>query len=285
MIYLFPQIKDTVPFFLQREVIANVDTIPENQFLAYEFLPLDSSKLLYDFELFNYETVFTGLPALVRPFVEQHGSALFLVFAILFVLSSLIFIESGRALFGNLRYIFTFGNRTEDIYGEQITTSDVWGHLFFILQTIVVFSILFFDLTIKHSPMVLEVNESLILFSFIMGAVFLFLFIKYVVYRIMGAVFSDSSTNILLDTYLWIVYLTGILGFLPILLFIYIDELKLYALILICAIFIVSRIIIIAKSYFLFVNSHIGILYYFVYLCAVEIMPYLLVYKAISFII
>ena len=282
---MFPQIKDTVPFFLQREVVANVDTIPTNEFLSYEFLPLDSSKLLYDLELFNHETVFTGLPALIRPFVEQYGSVLFLVFAILFVLSSLVFIESGRALFSNLRYIFTFGNRTDEIYGEQITTSDVWGHLFFILQTIVVLSILFFDLTLKHSFLVLEVNEYLILFTLIMGAIFLFICIKYIVYRIIGAVFFDSKTNVLLDTYLWIVYLTGILSFLPLLLYIYIDEIRPYALILICAIFITGRIVVFAKSYSLFVKSQIGNLYYYVYLCGVEVMPYLLVYKAISFII
>ena len=282
---MFPQIKDTVPFFLQREVISSVDTIPVNEFLAYEFLPLDSSKLLYDLESFNHETVFTGLPALVRPFVEQYGSALFLVFTILFVLSSLIFIESGRALFGNFRYIFTFGNRTDDLYGEQITTSDAWGHLFFIFQTIVVSSILFFDLTLKHSPLVLEVNEYLILFTLIMGAVFLFIFIKYVVYRIIGAIFSDSKKSVIIDTYLWIVYLTGILSFLPLLLYIYIDEIRLYAIILIFAIFIIGRIIIIVKTYSLFVKAHIGFLYYFVYLCGVEIMPYLLVCKAISFII
>lgn len=282
---MFSQIKDTIPFFLQREVEAPVDTIPVNEFLAYEFLSLDSSKLLYDVEAFNHETLFTGLPALARPFVEQYGSSLFLLFAVLFVLSSLVFRESGRALFSNLRYIFTFSSRADNLYNEQITTSDVWGHMFFIFQTIVVSTILFFHLTLKHSSLLLEFQQYLILFALIMGAVFLFIFIKYTVYKLIGAVFSETKTNVLLDTYLWIIYLIGILSFLPLLLFIYIEEVKLYALLLILVIFLAGRFIIIAKGYTLFVKSHIGNLYFIVYLCGVEIMPYFLVYKVISFMI
>ena len=285
MIRLFPQAVDSVPFFLQKEVVASIDTIPKNEFLSYQFLPLDSSKLLYNVEAFNHEAVYTGLHAVVRPFMEQYGSLLFLVFALFFIISSFIYRSSGRTLFNNFGYIFTLGNRNKNLYNEQITTSDVWGHVFLVFQTIVFYSILFFALTLQHSELFLQETEYLFLFGQIMVAIFIFMFLRYVVYRVIGAVFFDERTNGLLDTYLWVVYLTGILSFIPLLLYIYIPEIKLSALIVMFAIFIIGRFTVFIKGYTLFNKSHIGVLYYFVYLCGVEIMPYFLVFKAISFMI
>lgn len=283
MLQLLPQRIDSIPFYLNKEIIAPVDTMPTNEFLSYQFLPLDESMLSYNLEAFNHEALFLGLPALVRPFMQQHGSNLFLVFVLFFVLTSFIFIKSGRALFSNFGYIFTLGSRNKNLFNEQITTSDVWGHVFFIFQTIVFYSILFFDLTVQHADLYLQGYQYLLLFTQIIGAVFIFMFLRYMVYKLVGAVFLDTRTNDILDSYLWIVYLTGILSFFPLLIYIYIPEVKLYALILIFAIFIVGRITVFIKTYTLFDKSHIGVLYFFVYLCGVEIMPYFLVYKAINF--
>ena len=85
MINLLSQNTDSIPFVLRKEVIAIVDTIPANDFLSYQYLPLDSSKLFYDIDAINKEVVFFGLEALVRPFMQQFGSVLFLVFTLLFV--------------------------------------------------------------------------------------------------------------------------------------------------------------------------------------------------------
>ena len=280
-----PQVTDSIPFFLQKEVAASMDTIPKNEFLSYQFLPLDSSELLYNVDAFSVDAVYSGLNAVTRSFIQQNGSILFLVFTLFLIISSLIFRKSGKALFSDFGYIFTLGSRNKNLYNEQITTSDVWGHVFFILQTIVLYSILFFTLTLQHSDMLLEGTEYLILFGQIMGAISIFILLRYIVYRVIGAVFFDERTNGLLDTYLWIIYLTGIVSFIPLLLYIYIPEVRLLALIVMFVVFVVGRFTVFIKGYSLFNKSHIGVLYYFVYLCGVEIMPYFLVFKAISFMI
>ncbi len=276
---------DSIPFFLKKEAIVSIDTKPANEFLSYQFLPLDSSKLFYNVDVFNYEAVFEGMPAIVRPFIQQFGSILFLVFTILFVLGALTFRQSGRSLFSNFGYTFTLGGRNKTLYNEQLTTSDVWSHIFFVFQTIVFCSILFFDLTLRHANLQLHGNEYLFLFAQIMGAIFVFMFLRYVVYKVLGAIFLDTRTNIFLDTYSWVVYLTGIISFIPLLLYFYISEIRTYMLFVLFAVFVFGRIAVSVRSYALFVKSHIGILYFFVYLCGVEIMPYFLVYKAISFMI
>ena len=285
MIYLLPQNSDSIPFFLKKEVFtAPIDTVPANEFLSYQFLPLDSLNLSYNVDAFNHEAIFAGLPAMVRPFMEQYESTLFLIFTFCFVLTALIFRRSGRALVSSFGFLFTAGNRNKNLLNQSVTTSDAWGQMFFIFQTLLLYSILFFDLALKETAPFSLANEYFQLFALIFAALFLFMFSKYIVYRVMGTIFIDSISNNIINVYLWIIYLSGILSFIPLAAYIYIPEVKIFALILIFAVFLLGRIIVFIKAYSLFVKSHIGILYFFVYLCGVEIMPYFLMYKAIMFI-
>lgn len=280
-----PQKPDSIPFFLKKEVLAvPVDTASVNEFLSYQFLPLDSLNLSYKVDAFNHEAVFAGLPALVRPFMEQYGSILFLLFTFCFVLTALIFKRNGRALASSFEFIFTVGNRNKNLLERSVTTSDAWGQIFFIFQTLILYSILFFDLTLKKTTAFSLTIEYYQLFALIFAALLLFMFSKYIMYRVVRAVFIDTKSNDLINVYLWIIYLSGILSFIPLVAYIYIPEVKLYALILILGVFILGRIIVFIKVYSLFVKSHIDILYYFVYLCGIEIMPYFLIYKAFIFI-
>lgn len=284
MINTFLNATDSIPSFLQREVVVPMDTVPANEFLSHQFLPLDSSNVMFNVEAFNPEVLFSGLPSLARSFMLQQGSTIFLLFTLCFVLSALVFRNSGRALVSNFGYIFTLGSPNKHLYSEQVTISDVWGHIFLIFQTLFIYAILFFTITLQQSDLFFTLNDHLVLFAQILMATSLFVFIKLGLYKMIGAIFTDSKTDVLTDVYLWIVYLSGILSFIPILAYLYIQEVKLYALILIIAVFLIGRIIVILKSYTLFAKSHIGILYFFVYLCGLEVMPYLLLYKAVTFI-
>ena len=278
---MLPQYTDTIPFFLQKEVAVIADSVPENEFLSYQFLQLDSSKVFYDVDALGNTIFSSGLEGIARPFMQQFGSVLFLIFAFIFVLFALTFKTNGRELFSNFGYIFSFGSRNKNFYSKQITTADVWTNLFWIFQAFVIYSILFFDLTLKHSSFFSSAQDYLVLFSQIFVVISLFVLGKYIFYKFMEGVFSDSKTNDLIDVYLWIIYLTGILSFIPIVAYFYIPEVKSYVLFFLLAVFILGRLTVITKSYTFFIKSHIGILYFFVYLCAVEIMPYLLLYKAI----
>lgn len=281
MINLLSQHPDTIPLMLKPPVVASVDSIPELDIVSYQYLPLDSSKVFYNIDAIDQHAVFSGLEGLVRPFTQQFSSVLFLAFTVLFVLLAVVFKQNGRALFSNIGYIFTVGKRNKNSYGQQVTTSDVWSNLFFIFQTFVLYSILFFNLALNHSHLFYSGSDYLVLFWLIFAVIALFVLAKYVFYLFMGALFSNSKTNPLVSVYLWIIYLTGILSFIPIVAYIYIPEVRMYVLFFLFAIFIAARIAVFTKSYIFFIKSHIGSLYFFVYLCGVEILPYFLLYKAI----
>jgi len=272
---------NSIPFFLKKEVITSIDSISENEFTSYQFLPLDSTNAFYNINAFNGESFFSGLPVIARSFMHQHGSLVFLIFTICFILSSIILSNSRRTLFNNFPSILTLSNQNNKIYKEQITTSEVWGHIFFLLQTVIVYSILFFDITLNQSTLSFHSYEYLLLFASLNVGILLFIFLKFIVYKMLMAIFSNTQSNNLIDDYLSVIYQTGIFSFFPIFLFIYIDEVKMHALFFIILIFVLGRLILFSKTHSFFIKSHIGFLYFFVYLCGIEIMPYFLVYKAI----
>lgn len=272
---------DSIPFVLKKEAVANIDTIPANDFYSYEYLPIDSSKLFYDIDRIGQEVFFSGLEGVTRPFIQQIGGVLFLVFTILFVFGAIVFKNSGLSHFTGIRNIFSFDNSKKQTNNQPITVTDAWSKLFYVFQTYLIFSIFFFAVATQVSRVYYNTYDYLILYLQISVGFFLFVLAKFLFYKLIGSVFSKAKINNLIDAYISVFYVVGILSFLPIIAFIYIPEAKLYVLFYIFVVFIVGRLAVIVQSYVFFVKAHIGNSYFFVYLCGVEIMPYLLLYKAI----
>ena len=149
MINLFSHNTDSTPFVLKKDVVTSIDTIPANDFYSYEYLPLDSSKLFYDIERIGQEVVFSGLEGVARPFLQQLGGVLFLVFTILFVFGALVFRNSGLSHFTGIKNIFSFDNHKKKLNSEPITATDAWSKLFYIFQTYLIFSIFFFAIAVQ----------------------------------------------------------------------------------------------------------------------------------------
>lgn len=271
---------DSVPFFLQKkEEVTNADTTSITEFGTYEYVPLDSTQLFYDVSTIKELPLNAGLKATMRPLMQQWGGALFVLFTFFFVCFALVFRNRRQVLIESLANIFTTDTQVAKIHDKEITTSDVWANLFFILQTFTLYSLLFFDIAHTYSLHYFSSYDNMLLFAQIFIAFFVLAIGKYLFYQLMNVIFSNSSTNILIDTYLWVIYLTGILSFIPIVIYFYVLPAKMIVLLYLVAVFIGGRIIVFTKTYTFFVKSHIGILYFFIYLCALEIMPYILMYK------
>ncbi len=281
MINLLLQDTDSIPFMLRENVVASIDTIPANDFMSYQYLPLDSSKMFYNIDAMGHEAVLSGLEGVARPFMQQVGGVLFLVFAVLFVLSAFVFSNSGLSHFSGIRSMFTVNSRGKKPDKEPITSIDAWSKLFYAFQTFVLYSILFLDFAVQGVSKFYSSYDNLILFSQIFIGIMLFVLTKYLFYSLMGGVFSKSKISVLIKTYLSVVYFTGVLSFLPILAYIYIPEVRMYVLLFLIAVFIVGRVAVIIQTFVFFAKAHIGSFYFFVYLCGIEILPYFLLYKAV----
>ncbi len=281
MINLLLQDTDSIPFMLRENVVASIDTIPANGFMSYQYLPFDSSKNFFNIGAMGHEAVMSGLEGVPRPFMQQVGGILFIIFAVLFILSAFVFINSGLSHFSGVRSMFSINSKSKKLDSQPTTTIDAWSKLFYVLQTFVLYSILFFDFAVHSFNHYHSSNDYLFLFFQIFAGIILFVLVKFLFYSLMGGVFSKSKINALIKTYLSVVYFTGVLSFLPILAYIYIPEVKVYVLLFLLAVFIAGRITVIIQAFFFFAKAHIGGFYFFVYLCGIEIMPYLLLYKAV----
>ena len=285
MIKLLPQTTDSIPFILQKSVVADVDTfsISTKDFHSYEYLKLDSSKLFYDIDVIKDEVVaISGIEGVMRPFLDQIEGFIFLIFFVLFLLGAMVFVYGGFSHFSGIGTLFSFNNYKDEFDKDLvITTSDAWSKFFYFVQTLVIYSVFFFAIIVRNSNIFINVYDYLILSLQIIAGLLLFVLGKYLVYKLLEVVFSRSRYNNLLNAYLSVFYFLGIAGFIPIILYIYIPEITVYVLYFLLGIFLIGRIALFIQSYLFFKKAHIGSSYFFVYLCGIEIMPYLLLYKAI----
>lgn len=284
MIYLLPQKIDSIPFILKRNAVASLDTVPisANDFHSYQYLSLDTSKLFYDIDAISSEVVaLSGMEGVVRPFLDQLGGILFLVFTVLFLIGAVVFINNGLSHFEGIRSLFNLRNHKAPLDKALVTTSDAWVKLFYFFQTYVIYSILFFAIAVRSSSKYYSNYDYLVLYSQILAGFLLFILAKYLFYRLIRSVVSITRMNNMIDTYFRVFHLAGIISFLPIVIYIYIPEAATFVLLFLSLLFIIGRIALFIQSYLFFVKAHIGSSYFFVYLCGIEIMPYFLLYKAI----
>lgn len=104
--------------------------------------------------------------------------------------------------------------------------------------------------------------------------------LQQLTYRILGFVFTDpNTTRQWLDNHISVNLLLGIILFPIIFCMIYLSGFLNIGLLLVTISYILSRIIFIYKGIKIFLRDIYGILYFILYLCALEIMPLFLMYK------
>jgi len=285
----FPDtIRNSLPLMLRREVIHPVaDSLPMN-FGQYEFLPTDGNRLFFDVD----STVTAALqlsPAgsvgINLPYTARVDSMIFLLFLFCFMLFAFVFRSEGVALTGNFKNMFTPWKRAVLIRKEQVTTTEAWAEFFLILQTILFVSIFLFTfLWDKGLSSLSSTNLSLIFTGVFLG-VSMLVGLKFLIYKTIGAFFLQDDMRNWISHYSRLLELLGILLFLPLIFYVYLHEFRNITIVILCVLFLLSRLVIFIELLHIFVKNKVGGFYFFVYLCGTEIAPYLLYYKGVLSII
>lgn len=273
---------DTVPFFLKETAeLPILDSIPID-FLSFEYVATDSTRIFFDVTptALTTQSIGAGMQGIPLPFSTLVQSVLALLFLACFLLFALFFSREGAAIMGNFKNVFLSGNLSrETAYKEQITITEIWGEVFLVLQSILFCTIILFVFSWEKFPPDMSRNNY---FFFFVGSFFyiaFFIGIKYASYKAIGSFMFVQDMGRWIERYFWIIELLGVLIFLPTLFYVYLLEYRTVALITILIIFILSRIVIITSLLSFFVKNKIGLLYFIVYLCGVEIAPYLFAYQ------
>ncbi|MDR0334218.1 MAG: DUF4271 domain-containing protein [Dysgonamonadaceae bacterium] len=208
-------------------------------------------------------------------------SLFFLVFLSLFLLFSLVFRKEGFGIIADLKGYFLPRNKNATGYSDQVTSAKVRSDAFFILQAAVIISVTAFIFSLKEDWWQLSFEINALVFIGIFVIILTFFGLKYLMYKIIGMFFLRDEINDWIAHYFGIVKMLGALLFIPVILYIYLGELRGIIYISTIIIFFISRVVIIAKLLNIFVKNKIGLFYFFVYLCGTEIAPYILYFKGV----
>jgi hypothetical protein len=131
----------------------------------------------------------------------------------------------------------------------------------------------------------LSLMEMMLLFLATFLGILLFLAIKYLVYRLIDYIFIEWRLGEWTGKYFRIVELLGVLIFVPAMFFVFVPEFSKVVLFLLIIIFFIIMCVVFWNLLNVFAKNNVGLLNYFLYLCAIEIVPFFLIYKGVFFLV
>lgn len=286
MVLVSDTISDILPYYLEAEVEQAVPNPWQMDFGRYDFFSTDSTRLFFDFEkgtALSTHVLPIGNIGESMPFSPLIHSAFFLLFLFSFLMFAFIFRWEGTALKTNFKSIFNPGKNTTSTHKSQVTKTEVWGEFYLLLQTVMIFSILFFSWFWNKGLSSFSVNTQSLGFVAIFLGLALLLYMKVLGYRLISTFFLRVEIKSWISYYSRMMEILGIVFFLPAVFYVYLHEVRNIILISLIVLFFISRVVIFIQLLNIFVKNKINPFYFFVYLCGTEIAPYLLLYKGVLF--
>ncbi|SFK29131.1 DUF4271 domain-containing protein [Proteiniphilum acetatigenes] len=286
MILVSDTIRDTLPYYLKAEV---EQVVPESwpmTFGQYDLFPTDSTRLFFNFEegtTLSMQLLPGGTMGVPLPFSPWIHSVFFLLFLFSFMLFAFIFRWEGTALKSNFKSVFSPGKPVSSVHKSQVTKTEAWGEFYLLLQTILIFSILIFSWLWSQGFSLFSTKTQVLGFIGIFVSLALLVYLKITGYRLIGTFFLQNEMKGWSTFYSRMMEILGIVFFLPVVFYVYLHEVRNIILIGLIVLFFISRLVIYIELLNIFVKNKISPFYFFVYLCGIEIAPYLLLYKGVLF--
>lgn len=196
--------------------------------------------------------------------------SLLLLIVVVFVLIFYVLKESGHYLQG----IFLKGNAIEN--EKRITTKDIIDNYVLYGVTLFVCSIAFCKAFSFYFDVEIDDDKAFVVIIIFWGAIFIFSLVKYLLYMIYGYIFRQGREmqrwHRLLITSLNIF---GVFAAIPATLLIVLHHNHLILFCIIAALFVLSQIYLFWRVIVFFISKKYDFLYLIMYLCTVELIPYL----------
>ncbi len=227
------------------------------------------------------ESPYKGIFSNLCPNTLANNDGIGIMFIFLFVVVSIAFRKGYILLFQIIRYLFDVKERSSIFVSSTVNETQLRVSLLFTLFFIEGIFLYRFSGNFFIEDTAISVFLSVITLSF---AAFFFYFAQIIIFRILGYIFScRTETNLLIENFISVNALLGIVLFPIALLYVYIPQSS--GLLLISAIvcYILARIIFIYKVIKIFLRDIDGILYFILYLCTLEIAPLFLMYRGALF--
>ncbi|OJU53052.1 MAG: hypothetical protein BGN96_09880 [Bacteroidales bacterium 45-6] len=216
-----------------------------------------------------------GFQGDVIPRMLKHQDSIFLALLLCFFLISKIIQRGYRFFSEGLRVLFTFREKRDEF--NEITVKEFWGNLFLILLPAFLMALMGYQYLQSGDDTLRPVSHMWLTIGGFALVVAVFLFVKYLFYLLVGYTFDEQDfVRKYLRTYFILIELFGVMAFIPVLVLLYAGVSQEAVLIVILALFVITRIILFSRIIVFFFNKKVNLLFGIAYLCSVEIIPYLL---------
>ncbi len=219
------------------------------------------------------------------PVSDVHDTlgVLFVIFSLLFLFTAQIIGGQWKTLLAMLDSLWHSKGRQSIFY--VATGNEQRSKYVLFLQSLILLSIFIYkSYLIQWIP---EMPSTLLTLVVIIGlALLLFLFycVKWLCYAFVGVVFFPVDKLSQWRTSLFsMVCISGIILFIPMLLFVFVEGLGLFSYYFILLYLAFFGLVVVYKTYELFFPQRDTLLYLFLYLCAQEIIPLFFFYKMVVF--
>lgn len=269
---------DSLLFYLQPNVEKTTDTL-SYEIVISDIVARDSNQVMFSKNTTSLRTAKEKVittNGIAPPFPQRESSIIFLMFFASFFIFSIFNLLNGKSILGNIRSMFDFRKYNTSLSKKLVTATEFGTQFFLIFQTILVAAILIFVAMWNQGISAMEVPRRDILFLLFFALIVVFILIRFAIYGIFTMTFFYHEAKTWTENYFKNLELLGILSFAPALFYVFLPNFRFFILILIGLIFILGKVVFLARILNIFVKNNIGFLFFIVYLCAVEILPYFL---------
>lgn len=224
-----------------------------------------------------YSDGFTGSPQPYSFRSDDYVTALLLV---CFLLTAWVLSHSWPFLRGRIASLFRDKSAAE--YGSERTNSEMRGVVYLVFQAAFAFSLLFYD-TLHHDPTTAPLPDSpYLLLALATGGFLLLVALKTLLYSLVNHVFFDRSQCVQwTDSYIFSVVGLGLLILPVALLVVYFDlDYSMQRYLFFCMLGIV-KIALFLRCFRTFFATRGGLVHFILYLCALEIVPALTLWRVL----
>lgn len=241
---------------------------------------LDSLSGINDSTLVGIKT--TGVAGDPVPYQFRNDSLVTIVLMVSFFLIAWVISRSRYYLNEQIKEFFHHRQR-ENLFSQR-TQNELRGQIFLVFQTCFMLGILFFDYTQEYQQQVFNQVSPYKILGLSVGICTLYYLIKVGGYTFINNIFFDRrQCQQWTESYMLCTLGTG-LALLPLgLLVVYFDlDLPNTAICLIC-ILVVDKMLLIYKCYSIFFSYRLGWVHLFLYFCTLEIIPILILFRALIY--
>lgn len=241
---------------------------------------LDSLSGINDSTLVGIKT--TGVAGDPVPYQFRNDSLVTIVLMVSFFLIAWVISRSRYYLNEQIKEFFHHRQR-ENLFSQR-TQNELRGQIFLVFQTCFMLGILFFDYTQEYQQQVFNQVSPYKILGLSVGICTLYYLIKVGAYTFINNIFFDRrQCQQWTESYMLCTLGTG-LALLPLgLLVVYFDlDLPNTAICLIC-ILVVDKMLLIYKCYSIFFSYRLGWVHLFLYFCTLEIIPILILFRALIY--